>query len=307
VADTLPSRPGPIGFRLAATGAEGLDWPRLEATWALAGELGTFDAGWMSDHLSDASRERGGAGFESLTSAAALAHLVPNAWVGIAVVAATFRHPAVLAKAATVLDHATRGRFILGIGAGWHVGEHEAFGIDLPPLPERYDRFESALRVLTAMFSPEAATDEGVDLDDPSVPLRGATNLPSPTRPGGPPIWLGGQRRRGIALAARYASGWPMPGNRPGDVAYFADRRDAIRAALDAEGRDPDDFDFAAQIACGPTTADRRLALEQGIAFRKAGATHAIIGIRAADAPDGLRAMSAEVAGPLRDRWEMPG
>ena len=302
--EALPRRPGPIGFRLAATGTEGLDWARLEATWALAGELGTFDAGWMSDHLSDASRERGGAAFESLTAAAALAHLVPNAWVGIAVVAATFRHPAVLAKAATVLDHATGGRFILGIGAGWHVGEHEAFGIDLPPLPERYDRFAATLAALEALFGPEAADDAGVTLSDAHVRLRAATNLPGPRRPGGPPIWLGGQRRRGIALAARYASGWPMPGNRPGDVAYFADRRDAIRGALEEAGRDPDDFDFAAQIACGPTAADRRNELEQGLAFRKAGATHAIIGIRAADAPDGLRAMSAQVAEPLRARWE---
>ena len=69
----------------------------------------------------------------------------------------TFRHASVLAKQAAVLDNATGGRFILGIGAGWHEGEHEAFGIPLPPLRERFDRFESSLRVLRALFSDEAA------------------------------------------------------------------------------------------------------------------------------------------------------
>jgi len=138
-------RPGLVGFRIAATGAAGLDWSRLDETWALAGEIDAFDAGWMSDHLSDANQARGGPALEALTTAAALAHRVPGKWIGIAVLANTFRHPAIVAKAATVLDHATRGRFILGIGAGWHEGEHDAFGIPLPPIGERFDRYESAV------------------------------------------------------------------------------------------------------------------------------------------------------------------
>jgi alkanesulfonate monooxygenase SsuD/methylene tetrahydromethanopterin reductase-like flavin-dependent oxidoreductase (luciferase family) len=296
----LPAHPGPIGFRIAATGSHGLEWGRIDETWALAHELDCFDAGWMSDHLTDAIRDRGGAAFESLTMAAALAHRVPGRWIGIAVVAATFRHPAVLAKAATVLDHATGGRFILGVGAGWHRGEHDALGIPLPPLPERYDRFESTLRVLAALFSSAAVRDEGVDLDDPFVPLRGATNLPQPVRAGGPPIWLGGQRRRGLELATRFATGWPMPGNRPGDVAYFADRREALRRSLELAGRDPDDFSYAAQLAVGPTAADRREALATALEFRRAGATHLILGVRAVDAPDGLRSVAREIAEPLR-------
>ena len=64
-------------------------------------------------------------------------------WIGIAVAANTFRHPAVLAKEATVLDIVTGGRFILGVGAGWHAGEHEALGIPLPAPAERFDRYEA--------------------------------------------------------------------------------------------------------------------------------------------------------------------
>jgi alkanesulfonate monooxygenase SsuD/methylene tetrahydromethanopterin reductase-like flavin-dependent oxidoreductase (luciferase family) len=292
-------RPGLVGFRIAPTGSAGLDWQRLDETWAVAGEIDAFSAGWMSDHLSDASRERNGPAFESLTMAAALARRVPGKWVGIAVLANTFRHPAVLAKSATVLDNVTGGRFILGLGAGWHEGEHDAFGIPLPPMRVRYDRFESALRVLTALFSDAARTPPGVSLDDPFYPLHEATNEPPPVRADGPAIWLGGQRTRGIQLAARYASGWPMPGNRPGDVAYFADRRDAIRRALEAAGRDPNDFAFAGQLTAGATTESRREALETARRFVAAGANHLLIGVPATAAPDGVAAMAREVAEPL--------
>src|SRR6187401_916495 len=134
---------GPVGFRISATGSAGLNWSRLDATWALCGEQDVFSAGWLSDHLSDVSRERG---------AAALAHRVAGKWIGIAVAANTFRHPALLAKQATTLDIVTGGRFILGLGAGWHSGEHDAFGVPLPEPGERLDRYESAIHVLKALF-----------------------------------------------------------------------------------------------------------------------------------------------------------
>jgi len=296
---TSPSQPGLAGFRISATESTGLDWSRIDETWALAGEIPALSAGWMSDHLSDVSRERNGPAFESLTMAAALAHRVPGKWIGIAVLANTFRHPAVLAKSATVLDNVTGGRFILGLGAGWHEGEHDAFGIPLPPLRERFDRYESALRVLAALFSDAARQAPGVTLDDPVFPLRGATNEPAPVRPGGPPIWLGGQGPRGIALAARYADGWPMPGNRPGDVEYFVGKRDEISRALEAVGRDPAAFTFAAQLSCGATRESRRAALDTSRAFVRAGANHVILGLPAGAAPEGLRALAEEVAEPL--------
>ncbi len=296
---TTASRPGLVGFRVSATESDGLDWPRLDEAWALAGEYRALAAGWMSDHLSDSTRERNGPALESLTTAAALAHRVPGKWIGIAVLANTFRHPAVLAKAATVLDNVTGGRFVLGLGAGWHEGEHEAFGIPLPPMRERYDRFESALRVLSALFSADARRAPGVTLDDPFFPLRGATNEPPPVRPGGPSIWLGGQKSRGIALAVRYAEGWPMPGNRPGDVAYFAAKRDEISRALEAAGRDPAAFTFAAQLSCGTTPESRRQALGTARAFVRAGANHVILGVPASVAPDGLAAVADEIAEPL--------
>ena len=119
-----------IGFR---TSPQNTDWASLDAAWAEAGQHEVFDSGWLNDHLMDPVRDRGGAAFEAMTTLAALAHHVPGKEVGQTVLAATFRHPGMLAKEAITLDHLTGGRYILGLGAGWHVGEHESFGIELPP------------------------------------------------------------------------------------------------------------------------------------------------------------------------------
>lgn len=300
------TRPGLLGFRTAPIASQGLDWRTLDAIWAEAGTFDVFSAGWMSDHLTDASVERGGGAFESLTTAAALAHRVPGKWIGIAVLANTFRHPAVVAKAATVLDNATGGRFILGLGAGWHEGEHETFGIPLPPMSERFARYESAVASLAALFSDAAREAPGVTRDDPFYPLREATLEPAPMRPGGPALWLGGQKRRGIALAARLAEGWIMPGNRAGDIAYFVDRRDALLRALEEAGRDFASFAFAGQVNVPSTAEGRRRARDEAVSFVRAGADHVTLGIVARDGPEALRAMARDVAEAVREAAGRP-
>jgi alkanesulfonate monooxygenase SsuD/methylene tetrahydromethanopterin reductase-like flavin-dependent oxidoreductase (luciferase family) len=292
------NRLGLLGFKVTGAGSQA-NWPTLDATWELGGSLDAFDAGWLVDHLTNATVERGGGSFESVTAAAALAHRVPGKWIGIAVLSNTFRHPSVLAKSAVVLDHATGGRFILGLGAGWHEGEHEALGIPLPPMRERFDRFEHSIRVLAALFSDTARAMPGVSLDGPGVRLAGATMEPPPVRSGGPPLWLGVGGPRGIALAGRFASGWPLPGNRPGDVAYFSAIRDAIRRALVEAGRDPDDFTFAGQVVTGEGQDAMRRAREDAIALIRAGANHVIVGIPGRLGPGGLEAATREVAEPV--------
>ncbi|MES1239312.1 MAG: LLM class flavin-dependent oxidoreductase, partial [Chloroflexota bacterium] len=277
--------PGLLGFRIAATSSAGLDWPQVDAIWAEAGAAEVFSAGWMSDHVSDASLERNGVAFESFTTAAAVAHRVPRKWIGIAVVSNTFRHPAVVAKAATMLDNVTGGRCILGLGAGWHEGEHQAFGIPLPPILERFERYEHAVGTIHALFSEAARAAPGVTRADPYYPLDQATIEPAAVRPGGPLLWLGGQRRRGIALAARYAAGWIMPGNMPGALEYFADRRAALVAALEQEGRDPAGFGFAGQLVVAPDPQGLRDARDLALRFVDAGATHLTLGVMPAAGP----------------------
>jgi alkanesulfonate monooxygenase SsuD/methylene tetrahydromethanopterin reductase-like flavin-dependent oxidoreductase (luciferase family) len=297
----LSRRLGPVGFRISATDGGGIDWPRLDATWALAGEQEALSAGWLSDHLWDVSRERGGAAFEAFTTASAVAHHVPGKWIGIAVAANTFRHPAVLAKQATMLDIVTGGRFILGLGAGWHAGEHAAFGIDLPEPRERVDRYEATLRVLKVLFSDAARQPPGVTLDDPIYRLDGATNEPPPLTSGGPPIWLGGLGPRTLRLVGHHAAGWPMPGTHAGNVGYFVEKRDRIMQSLEAARRDPAAFTFAAQVDAGADVGSRRAALDAGRRLQNAGAGHVIVGIPGRAAPDVLAAMVREVAEPLLD------
>ena len=217
-----------IGFR---TSPQNTDWASLDAAWAEAGRHDVFDSGWLNDHLTDPNRDRGGPSFETMTALAALAHHVPGKSVGQTVLAATFRHPAMLAKEAVTLDHVTGGRYILALGAGWHVGEHESFGIDLPPLRERFDRFEATIQVLRALFSDEARAAPGVTLDAPPYRLDGAVMEPGPVGDGGPDIWLGGQGPRGLRLAARYADGWNYASN------LGRDARRVHRASRPVAGR----------------------------------------------------------------------
>ena len=226
-----------------------------------------------------------GASLEAVTLLATLVHHVPGVTVGHGVLSNTFRHPAILAKAAVVLDHATEGHFVLGLGAGWHEGEHESFGLELPPIGPRIDRLVSAVETLRALWSPAAAAPPGVTRDDPFYPLRDAVNAPPPRTPGGPPIYLGGQGPRGIRLAARVGAGWLQPGNRAGDHAYLAEKRAALVEALEGVGRDPATFDVVGQVATGSTPASRREAVAAARRLVDAGATHVILGMPRTDGP----------------------
>ena len=292
----------PIGIK---TSPQAVDWATLDAMWARVGAHDVLESVWMNDHLTDIAHDRHGASLEALTAMTSLLHRVPGRWVGHGVLSNTFRHPAVLAKAATVLDHATQGRFIVGLGAGWHEGEHVSLGIPLPPMRERFDRFESAVHVLRAMWSPEAATPPGVTRPDPFYPLVEATNEPPPLTPGGPKLWLGAGKRRGIALTVAVADGWIMPAvsvtsGRSTDLDDFSAGRDAILRGLEEIGREPATFEFGAQVPAGATREERATALEQAKDAVRRGATHVILNLRPRLGPDGVDAVAREVAEPLR-------
>jgi len=294
-----------IGFK---TSPQDVDWATVDATWARAGELagepgGGFDSGWLNDHLTNMDAASPGPSLEALTLLATLVHHVPGLLVGHAVLSNTFRHPMLLAKAAIVLDHATGGRFVLGLGAGWFEGEHEPFGIDLPPIGPRIDRLASTVEVLRALFSPAAGTPPGVTRDDPFYPLANAVNAPPPLTPGGPPLYLGGQGPRGIRLAARTAAGWLQPGTHAGNTPYFSEKRAELLTALEAEDRDPAAFDLVGQVATGADEESRRAAVVSSVEAVEAGATHVILGMPAALGPAGLDDVVRDCLRPLRDRF----
>jgi len=293
-----PGRGIGIGFK---TSPQGVDWRTLEQTWALAADLDVFQSGWLNDHLMDPRLEFGGYSLESMTTLAALARSLPGKWIGHSVVSNTFRHPALMVKAIGTLDQITDGHTILGLGAGWHVGEHKAFGVELPPIGERIDRLASAVRVFKALFSPAASGPPGVELDDPYYPLSRAVNGPPPKRPGGPPIFLGGQGPRGLRLAAREADGWVTRNGRDSPVEAFPEKADVLRRTIEQVRRDPSYFSILATVNAGVTAEDRRKALADALLFVRSGATHIVIAITAAAGPAALRLAAREVAEPLFD------
>ena len=93
-----------------------------------------------------------------------------------------------------------------------------------------------------------------------------------------------------------------MPGNRAGELGYLAEKRDAMVRALEAVGRDPAGFTFAAQVRCGETAADRRAALDAARALVEMGAQHVILGMTPSLGPEHLRLIAREVAEPLMER-----
>lgn len=144
----------------------------------------------------------------------------------------TFRHPAVMAKAATTLDEISDGRFTLGVGTGWMESEHEAFGMDLPPLGERFDRLAEALAYIRAVFNGGGTVGgEHYSLDAPSI---------LPTASEGLKIVVGGEGMvRTPTLAGTFADEYNMFVT---DAETLAQRVGVMRRAAEAADRDPDEI-----------------------------------------------------------------
>ena len=107
--------------------------------WAKRAEANGFDSVWVYDHLVYRFQEKPTQGvWEAFTFWAALAEATERVELGCLVLCTAFRNPAVTAKMAVTLDHISNGRMILGLGAGWHEPEFDAFGF---PFDHRYARF----------------------------------------------------------------------------------------------------------------------------------------------------------------------
>lgn len=139
--------------------------------------------------------------FESYTLLGALAARTQTAMLGTLVTGVTYRNPAILAKQVTALDVISKGRAFLGIGAAWFDVEHEALGVEFPPVSQRFEMLEEALVICRAMFRGEQPTIDGQHFQ-----VKGAHNVPAPIRAGGPPIMIGGQgEKKTLRLMAEHA------------------------------------------------------------------------------------------------------
>ena len=135
--------------------------------------------------------------WESWTILSALAVATSRIHLGPLVACTGFRNPAILAKMADTLDEVSDGRVVLGLGAGWHEPEYHAFGI---PYDHRVGRFEEALAIIVPLLR------EGrVDFQGQYYQAKDCVLAPRGPRAVGPPILIGAQRPRMLALAAQYA------------------------------------------------------------------------------------------------------
>lgn len=195
-----------------------------------------FSSIWVSDHLNYAAEWR----LECWTLLSWIAARYPGVGLSTIVMSNTFRHPSLVAKMAASIQELSSGRFTLGYGAGWHEGEHKAFGIDYAPPGERVDRLEEAIQLIRALWTQSPASYSGRFY---SVQEAQAEPRPSPV----PKIMIGGGgEKKTLRVVAKHADWWndvarPLPELRK--------KLDVLRKHCDETGRDFDSIRKTLSIA----------------------------------------------------------
>jgi probable F420-dependent oxidoreductase len=213
-------------------------WERLAGVARRAEALG-FDSVWISDHFFLSLARYGGpdrpyGSVEPMAALAGLAVVTDRVRLGTLVLGASFRHPAILAKAAVTVDLLSAGRLDLGVGAGWYEDEYLAFGYEFGTLSRRFEILEETVEVLSLLFGEkEPVTWEGAHFR-----LEEAYCRPRPVQEPRPPLWFGGKGGPRLArLIARRGDGWNTVWAWTPEE--YAERARVLDDACAAEGRDP--------------------------------------------------------------------
>ncbi|MGH9301843.1 MAG: TIGR03560 family F420-dependent LLM class oxidoreductase [Acidimicrobiales bacterium] len=187
-------------------------WPSSQRSWdevlalVVACDRTGWDGAYFADHFmpnDTAGKPVEGAMLECWAVLAALAACTNHVRLGPLVSGNLYRHPAVVAKAATTIDQISSGRFVLGLGAGWQVNEHVAYGIDLLDIKPRLDHFEEACAAISLLVNQTRANFSGAHYQ--------LTDAPCDPKPvgGHMPILVGASgEKRSMRIAARYADEW---------------------------------------------------------------------------------------------------
>jgi F420-dependent oxidoreductase-like protein len=214
-------------------GQEDLDWD-LWRRIIRATEDSGFESLWRSDHFFSLSGPTDRNALETFVSFVMVAEESERIRFGPLVCSMTFRHPSLLARMAAQVDVLSGGRFILGMGAGWNVPEHEAFGLPFPPLKERMDRLEESVQVVQALWGEGPASFDGAHYQ-----LREANCYPKPVQ--SPlPVLIGGRgERRTLRMVARYANEWNVVGV---DIDEYRRLAGVLEQHCADAGRDPSEI-----------------------------------------------------------------
>src|SRR3954452_9415387 len=213
------------------TAPQNTTWADMLAVWQAADDIEAFESAWTFDHFYPIFSDSTGPCLEGWTVTTALAQATRRLRVGVLVTGIPYRHPAVLANMAATVDIISGGRLELGLGAAWNQMECEAYGIPLPPLKERFDRFDEGIEAIIALLSQTVSNYDGT-----YVQLTNARGEPKPVQRPHPPITIGGNgRKRTLRTAARYASQWNGTAQ---DPAEYAELKEVLREHCAAVGRD---------------------------------------------------------------------
>jgi len=239
---------------------------QLRAVWRVADEAG-FDHCWCMDHFATLGPRDDGPIFEAWTLLAGMAVATSRTRIGCMVTGNTYRHPAVLAKAAVTVDHLSGGRLEFGLGAGWAENEHTMLGLPFGTRGERADWLEEACELIRSLW-----TQQRTSFDGKHYKLTGAIAEPKPVQQPHPPIWIGGSgRERTLRITARYADVWNAAGGSPEEVAQASAVLDQRCAEI---GRDPAQIRRSVQFRVAKAN-DELLALAQS--YRAVGVTEVVL------------------------------
>jgi alkanesulfonate monooxygenase SsuD/methylene tetrahydromethanopterin reductase-like flavin-dependent oxidoreductase (luciferase family) len=187
---------------------------------------------WYADHyMPNTGTEEVADGdiHEAWTVLPAIAAITERVRLGPLVSPTSIHHPALLANRAATLDRLSNGRFVLGLGAGWQINEHKAYGFELEPPGDRVTRFEEAIEIVRSLLDQPRTTFSGRFYDVVDAPCQ-PTPVQSPL-----PITVGTGGNRMLRATARFAQEWNTWGAPP--MAEAAMGR--FRAACEAVGTDP--------------------------------------------------------------------
>lgn len=218
---------------LMLEGQDGVNWSNWQRLARAVEDLG-FVGLYRSDHFTNANPPDKDS-LELWVSFAWLASHTERIEFGPMVSPVSFRDPVFTARMAYQIDDLSSGRLSLGVGAGWQEYEHNTYGYDLLDIPQRFARFEEGLQVISGLLQ----NDDPFSFAGDYYQIREARLLPRPSRPGGPPILIGGNGpKRTLPLVAKYASEWNGVYLQPDD---FQERMTTLDTLLQAEGRQPGD------------------------------------------------------------------
>ena len=188
-----------------------------------------YDGVWLADHFLPDEDELIPV-HESWITMAALARDVPRVRLGTLVTGNTYRHPAVLANMASTLDNLSDGRMVLGLGSGWQMNEHEAYGIQFGTAATRLRMLDEACQVIQGLFA-----YDHFDFSGEFYKLQRAPLEPKPRQAKMPLMIGGGGERVTLKIAAKYADEWNVWGN----VDTLIHKMEILDRHCETVGREP--------------------------------------------------------------------